>query len=143
MLEIKLNDAQLTIMREALEFYSRFISGQVDNLPDVLRFDRQLDRDEFRRVANEMKAVLFPGLRQNEAFGVGHIDKNYPNRTRHRQISYECYRQIYVFQTAEAKAQGADVKWNVYDSPTLAYSGEPLIQIKRATEEETIKIHSA
>ena len=33
-----MSDKQLQVMREALEFYSRFLSGQIDCLPDDLLF---------------------------------------------------------------------------------------------------------
>ena len=36
--QITMSDKQLQVMREALEFYSRFLSGQIDCLPDDLLF---------------------------------------------------------------------------------------------------------
>ena len=49
-----------------------------------------------------------------------------------RQIAYEMYRQVYVYQTAQQKAAGENVSGNVYGSRTMWYSGEKLISIKWA-----------
>jgi hypothetical protein len=37
-MKIEMTEKQMDIMREALEFYSRFLSGQVEFVPDELRF---------------------------------------------------------------------------------------------------------
>ena len=129
-LKIELSEKQLLIMREALEFYSRFLSGQVDDIPDELKFkcNRNGRGDELREAQQKLKRVLFPELLHNEAYGVGAARGD--RMGEQRQISYEMYRQIYVYQTAKRKLSGDDVSMNVYDSPTMRYSDEKLIEIQ-------------
>lgn len=126
---IEMSEKQMFVMREALEFYSRFLSGQFDALPDELRFPLNLrgDGDKLHAALSAVKAIIFPELSYNESYGVGAPRED--NLQNLRQISYEMYRQIYVHQTKERKLRGDDVSMNVYDSPTMRYSGENLIVI--------------
>lgn len=59
----ELNEKQLFINRDALEFYSRFLSGQLEYLPDSLKFKvaRAGKSDELREALNALKRILFPG----------------------------------------------------------------------------------
>lgn len=127
---IEMSEKQMNMMREALEFYSRFMSGQIDALPDELRFpvNRNGKADELRDALTVLKSILFPELRFNESYSVSAPRED--NLQYLRQVSYEMYRQIYVFQTEQRRLEGADVSFSVYDSPTMKYSDEKLIQIK-------------
>lgn len=131
MKQIELTDKQLYIMREALEFYSRFLSGQVESLPDVLRF-RIKDKEAAYRALGEFKAAAFPELHYNESYGIGKPENSIEE---HRQVSYEFYRNIYVYETEKRRKQGDDVRMSVYSSPTMKYSDEPLIKISEVHDE--------
>lgn len=124
--QIEFSDNQLLIMREALEFYSRFLSGQVESLPDVLRWNIK-NREAADKALREFKAAAFPELHPNESYGVG-APRGYVIKL-HRQVSYEMYRQIYVYQTRKRKLAGDDVSMNVYNGATMRYSDEDLIEI--------------
>lgn len=127
---IEMSEKQMLVMREALEFYSRFLSGELDAIPDELTFkcSREGRADELRDSLQNLKTILFPELRPNEAYGIS-APKTGDYAAERRQISYEMYRQIYVYQTRARKLAGEDVSMNVYDSPTMKYSDEDLIQI--------------
>lgn len=134
-LQIVLTETQAFVVREALEFYSRFLAGQIEALPDVLRWERKIHLNERARQAlARFKAEAFPELHPNESYGIGWKDGD--KLSEHRQIAYELYRQFYVHQTRQQAAEGKDVSWNVYSSPTLRYSNEPLIEIVEIKPEE-------
>lgn len=128
--KITVSEKQLFIVREALEFYSRFISGQVTDLPEVLRSELAAHRNEKAlQSLKEFKAVVFPELLPGQAYGVG-APRNSRELEIHRQVSYEMYRQIYVYETRKLRAEGKDMSWSVYSSPTMRYSNEPLMKVE-------------
>lgn len=124
---IKMTEKQMFVARDALEFYSRFLSGQLDYLPDELRCRKRADPEAVSLALRNLKQALFPELHPNESYSIGRCDDTLSEA---RQIAYEEYRQIYVYQTAERKDAGEDVSMNVYAYPTMRYSKEPLIEIK-------------
>lgn len=147
--QINCNEKQLLLICEAVEFYHRFMSGQLDALPNELKF-RCDDKTRLSQTLAQLKTVLFPELFGNEAYGVGAPTKtlmpgiHLSDREKElRDISYEIYRQLYVHFTAERKAAGGDVSYSVYDYPTMRYSGEPLIEITYKTEENVNDLLSA
>jgi hypothetical protein len=120
MYEINLSERQLMVYREALEFYSRFLAGQLNYLPMCL-FGRH---DVSEAMQKFVKPLLFPDLRENESYGIG-ITKD--PLSEERQIAYEMYREVFVFQ------QKGNPGWDCYKSDTLKYSNEPLpIVIERS-----------
>jgi hypothetical protein len=126
--KIEMSEKQMLVMRDALEFYSRFLSGQLDALPDALRF-KVKNRDGVDDALRQLKAALFPELHQDESYGVGA-----PRGDRLQelcQISYEMYRQIYVYQTEQRRSGGGDVSMDVYSIPTMRYSDEGLIKVEK------------
>lgn len=123
--KIVMSEKQMLVMREALEFYSRFLSGQFDAIPDEIRF-RVKDREGFEKTLRDLKKVVFPELAYNESYSIGRGGERIHDL---RQLAYEMYRQIYVYQVEERKRKGENVSYNVYDSPTMKYTDEALIEI--------------
>jgi hypothetical protein len=128
-----LTELQMSVLLEALEFYQRFISGQVCDLPEHLRF-RLRKSPEAQEAMRQLKSALFPELLPNESIGVGRIRDETEREDRRRMVAYEMYRQIYVFNTRRAKLEGKDTSMSVYDHPTMRYSGEPLIEFAESTK---------
>lgn len=125
--KIELTEKQLLVYREALEFYSRFLAGQLDYLPGIL-----YDNKNFHEIKKAMeifvKPLMFPELKGNQSYGIGNIENELSG---HRQIAYEMYREVFVLMVKE----NPDGGFSVYNSPTLKYSGEPLPTVKLITNE--------
>lgn len=123
--QITLTGRQLAVYRDALEFYSRFMAGQIDyaTLPHALRVRPPLDRRErIEDALLELKAKLFPELSAHATYGMG--DDTPIGRC--AAVSYEMYREVYVHNVRKAREEGHDVGLSCYNSPTLRVSGEPL-----------------
>jgi hypothetical protein len=126
--KIELTKRQLNVYREALEFYSRFISGQVNYLPEILYWNFNIPYGDRVEASYNLKKVIFPELHKNASYGIGWSKDD--KLEQERQISYEMYREVYVKQAKERKEKSEDVKWNVYDNDTLHYSDQPLPVVK-------------
>jgi len=120
---ITLSEKQLQVYRDALEFYSRFLSGQIEesSLPPVLRCS-EYNKDELRESLKKVKSIIFPELLENQYYGIGWNGKPLSEQ---RQVAYEMYREVYVYHT---RLSGVD--YSCYNSPTLKYSNEPLAEVK-------------
>lgn len=122
--QITLSEKQLQVYKDALEFYSRFLGGQVEHIPPVLQYGREYYkvREEAERGLMMFKKAVFPELRPNESYGIGWDES--PIR-QDAQISYELYREVYVYYQ---KKNPSPV--SCYASATLRYSNEPLPVVK-------------
>lgn len=142
--QIELNETQLVVMQEALEFYSRFMHGQVDKIPFSLDFrlrnecrpnySNQILNEGFNIIKREMFGLSNPG--SSYAIGAKTIstleeDKTLPEP----QIAYEMYKMmLYTWRQEsieKAKKEGKDPGWTVHDSLPLHYSDQPFIKIKK------------
>lgn len=67
--EIICSKEQLSLMKEAMEFYTRFIIGQ-PSIPDVVKYDLvDFDCDEESRIMYDLKKYMFPELSYNASYG--------------------------------------------------------------------------
>jgi hypothetical protein len=127
--KIELSEEQFQVYIEALEGYSRFLSGQIGNIcnsvtsrkgiPYVMEW---LDDPHGSNGVSILKKYLFPELSPNSSHGIGANDE----LQKPRQISYEMYRGARHFISKR------DGDKNVYSSEGLNYSGIPepkIIQI--------------
>jgi hypothetical protein len=142
--QIELNETQMIVMQEALEFYSRFLHGQVDKIPFSLDF----------RLRNENRpSYMNPGLDaafaviKREMFGLDNPGSSYPIGTKkintleedkelpEPQIAYEMYKMILYTWRQEsinkAIAEGKDPGWTVHDTPPMPYTNHPFIKVKK------------
>lgn len=127
--KIELTEKQLNVYKDALEFYSRFISGQIDHLPPIIDTKLNISWANKRNACDYLKQVLFPKLQSNASYGVGWSDKD--KLQQEIQISYEMYREVYVKQRKEETEEEYEKKSNsVYDSSTLHYSDQPLPKVE-------------
>jgi hypothetical protein len=140
---IEVTIKQLIVIQEALEFYSRFLLGQVDKIPLSLDF-RLKDKHRPSNVNAALdeafqiiKKEMF-GLAKNTSYSIG--TREFSTLEEHKelpepQIAYEMYKMILyawrqesILKSAEA---GEDPGWTVHDQPPMKYSEEPLIKIKK------------
>jgi hypothetical protein len=141
--QIEMSDRQMSIMQDALEFYSRFLHGQVDYIPSCL--DWRLKQDhrthinpKIKEALNTIKREMFGLEHENSHWGIGtsHIPTMEDDKKMDEpQISYEMYKMIlYTWRQEKmetCKKTGEDPGWTVHDSLPLKYSSEKLISIKR------------
>jgi hypothetical protein len=150
---LELSETQLRTMAEAVEFYSRFLAGQI-RIPEGIKsklFDMHEDQSVLKRAddkylqatyievakrhIDDLKLTLFPELEQDASYGMG-------QKIPHDEISpkiiattYDLYRQI-----LEHFADGSG-SYNVYAHKGIRYSGEPDIKIRLlAKSKKTTKI---
>ena len=126
---IMMNEKQALVVAEALEFYSRFMSGQLDHLPPALQgymiktkgvpsshFDPSIQKP-----LTDLQRMLFPDLNGlNNSYGVGseHIPET--------SLAYEIYKMIRYTREMENPSDS----WNVDQREPMKYSGEPLIDVE-------------
>jgi hypothetical protein len=142
--QIELNETQLVVLQEALEFYSRFLHGQVEKIPFSLDFRLKNEcRPHYSNpvldealgvIKKEMFGLKNPGA--SYAIGARKIntleeDKELPEP----QIAYEMYKMILYLWRQESitksVAEGKDPGWTVHDYLPLHYSDHPFIKIKK------------
>jgi hypothetical protein len=124
--KITMNEVQLKIMADALEFFTRFLSGHMTALPPQLEeylWKNKISSSDKDAAIKYLKSVIFPELEPNENRGIG--SKEIPATN----ISYEMYREILVFLEREVHKS---TTYNVYKSSTLKTSSEPFIHIQFA-----------
>lgn len=123
---IELSEEQFKIYTEALEGYSRFLSGQIGHICNSITsrkgipivMDWESSNDDSKG-ALLLKRYLFPELRPGSYHGIGSNDElQMP-----RQISYEMYREARHFMSKEEEGR------NVYSERGLNYSGIPETKI--------------
>jgi hypothetical protein len=125
---LELDELQLLTYREALEFYSRFLSGQSTYLPTVLTFTSGELRQKINEKLLTFKRLVFSKLYDNESYGIGMYLKDIIGYE--IQIAYEMYREVYYCYAKEDMENGTGNICNVYNSPTLKYSDQPLPIVK-------------
>ena len=123
---IELSEEQFKIYTEALEGYSRFLSGQIGHICNSITsrkgipivMDWEASNDDSKG-ALLLKRYLFPELGPNSYHGIGSNDElQMP-----RQISYEMYREARHFMSKGEEGR------NVYSERGLNYSGIPETKI--------------
>ena len=125
---IELSEEQFKIYTEALEGYSRFLSGQIGHIcnsitsrkgiPIVMDWET-ISNGDGSKGALLLKRYLFPELSPGSYHGIGSNDElQMP-----RQISYEMYREARHFMSKGEEGR------NVYSERGLNYSGIPETKI--------------
>ena len=141
--KIELTAKQLMVYREALECYSRFLSGQVSEICSAVSSRRNKRRtwdhyfdpnDPVSYAAAQLKRALFPELSPGGSYSIGYSSDEKTQLEDYRQISYEMYREVAHYRAVkadlEAREKGESPTFNVYLSETLKYSDEPLARVE-------------
>lgn len=125
---IKLSAHQLQTTKDALEWYSRFLMGQVDHLPPVIAWSNKVSRWKLEELFKPVKEYLFPKLPWGGFYNIGDNEHEF---SKEAQISYEIYRKIYEFDVQQRKANGDPCLGNVYAREGLHYTNEPKVVIEQ------------
>jgi hypothetical protein len=146
--KIELTETQLQVYREALECYSRFLSGQVAEMCSAVSsrrtkrraWDHYLDpSDPVSYAAAQLKRALFPELSPSSSYGIGYSSDEKTQLEDYRQVSYEMYREVFHYRAVkfeqESRAKGEEPSYDVYLSETLKYSDEPLAKVEEIDPE--------
>lgn len=146
--KIELTEKQLMVYREALECYSRFLSGQLSEMCSAVSlrkhkrkaWDHAPDKDDpISDAAFKLKMALFPELPGAAAYGIGYTSDDKNSIDDNRQISYEMYREVYHYfakeKAQEDEAKGKRSCYNVYLTDTLKYSDEPLPKVEEIEDD--------
>ncbi len=131
--KLELNKKQLEVIREALEFFSRFSAGQFNALPQSFEaflwkkwgsneFVRR--RERWTGLLNQAKLEMFD-MHPNASLGIGNEELS-----EEAKIAYDIYRPILEKFAEEYKKENPDAPWSVYDRPGLSYSKEGRVVIK-------------
>lgn len=123
--KVTFTESQLRLVAEAVEDWSRFLSGQCElrqatsMLPNYRQIVEVLNKN--------IKPLVTPELPQNASYGWN--GGTCPNKHQRKAIamSYGIYREIYHFFAC----QPPKTDWNCYQSETLRCEEQgPLIQIE-------------
>lgn len=132
MYKIEMTKEQMNVMAEALEFFSRFNSGQMEYMsPCLERYNWIENKDTSARVrdvhdnsASIMKMNMF-GFQRNEHAG---ISSTIPEVG----ISYEMYKMILLNRHKEWEIENPTYdSYSVHSSEPLKISDEPFIKIEK------------
>jgi hypothetical protein len=147
---IEMSDRQMSVMQDALEFYSRFLHGQLEYIPSCLDWKLKQDHrthtnPQIKEAINTLKREMFGLDNPNSNWGIGtfHIPTMEEGKEMDEpQISYEMYKMIlYTWRQErmeECQKSGEDPGWTVHDSLPLKYSKERLISISKKQTQEDI-----
>lgn len=125
---IHLSETQLGVYTEALDFYSRFVTGDVRALPDTLRLKRY-DSWQVNPLLDQLKREIFPDLRQGAHYGIGRFERQHVGY--HGQVAYEMQREARHLRAKQRAAKSRlgdpdDGFFDIYLGETLKYSDQPL-----------------
>tara|TARA_R110001606_G_C14896682_1_gene593434 strand:+ start:72 stop:485 length:414 start_codon:yes stop_codon:yes gene_type:complete len=132
---IEVNKKQMDVMAEALEFYTRFVSGQMEFKPPALENWMWKEHKEDWNSKNELydnsmsivKNVVF-GFARNQHAG---ISSPVPEVA----IGYEMYKMMLLQRHNEWHEDNPkDTSYSVHSSPPLEISGEEMIIIQKLKE---------
>jgi len=134
---IELNKKQMDVMAEALEFYTRFVSGQMEYKPPALEshmWDKHKDDwssiiETYENCMFTAKKVAF-GFRRNEHAGIS-------SPIHEVAVGYEMYKMMLLQRHNEWQEDNPkDMSYSVHSSPPLKISGEDMIIIQKLKESE-------
>lgn len=128
---IELTENQLYQIREACEFTSRFLAGQIDSFSLLSALQLSYRASNCDQAFFDLKKALFPELRQGESYSINSSGQaGDEGIVRARQALYDIYRTIYEFQVDQKKEAGEDVGHNVYCYKASPVGEEPKPIIK-------------
>jgi hypothetical protein len=119
---IKMSNRQYDLLKHSLEFYSRFLSGQVEDMPPVLRqhiFNSTRNFDVIQQALRIDTRKLIFGV-DYVSYGVGWNDDPMQQEI---QIAYEMYRACINQDEMESRGY--------VSRDLLHYSDQELIQIEK------------
>ena len=134
---IRMTKKQLDVMAEALEFFTRFNSGQMEYMsPSLEKYNWDNHKDTFSDVrdihdnaAFIMKRNMF-GFQRNQHAG---ISSDIPEVG----IGYEMYKMVLLNRHQEWQAENPDdTNYSVHSSEPLKVSDEPLIRITKQLKQK-------
>ena len=128
-----LSKKQLTLISKSLEFYTRYLFWQIDNIPDDIRFKNNLISEKNNDLLlhlKEIKKILFPELANNSSYWVWNYNnvKSEDNFKLNGQIWYELYKDINKFIYDSSKNNDY---YDIDSQEPLRYSTEWKIIIKQ------------
>lgn len=124
--QITLSRRQMECLADGMEFFSRFIAGQLEYLPEILK-NQGCEFHELVHRKLMLKKTLFPDLATTESRGIGWSEDPIQQEI---QISYELYRDVRVqFRKEERSNESQAEVSSVYDRETLHYSDQPKMVI--------------
>ena len=124
---ITCSEEQLRLIANAVEDYSRFLSGQCELYHATSLIKDHSNYQRAQELLKEVHNFVTPELPQNASYSWN--GGRCPNESQRKAIamSYGIYRQILHFFACRKQQDG----WNCYQSPTLRCEDQgDLIQIK-------------
>lgn len=137
---ITFTSKQLKAVQEACEYYSRFLSGQVEIPHSILHKLCELEKKDkhfkgvpllnhARDTVKHLKVKLFPEITINESYGIGGKIAYDKHSTEIRDVLYDVYRPILEQFAKEEKKKNPNKPSSVYDHSGQSYSKEGRIKI--------------
>ena len=125
---ITLTESQMRLMADAIEDWSRFLSGQCEMWHAISLLENYKETKE--NLETFVRPYVVPELKDRGASWSWN-GGGCPNEHQRKAIamSYMLYREIIHYLTVH---QEKDMSWNCYNSPTLTCPEQgPLIRIKK------------
>ena len=134
---IELNKKQMDVMAEALEFYTRFVSGQMEYKPPALEgwMWKEHKGDWSRIVENYDNSM---SIAKNVVFGFARNQHAGISSPIHEvAVGYEMYKMMLLQRHNEWQEDNPkDTSYSVHSSLPLKLSGEEMIIIQKLEEKE-------
>ena len=105
---------------------SATVSYRIENSLWQTFISRDIDHDEFSRLTQELKQLVFPELKDNASYGVGWSETD--SRQKQAQMAYEIEAMIRHLQW---KANADAPKYVVCSSPPLHYSKVESVELEK------------
>ena len=126
--KVLMTDKQMIVMSNALEFYSRFMCGQMDEFPPEFREYMRKTKGvpsstmdvSIQKITSDLNRLLFPDA-DGGSYGIGN------NPIPFTDVAYDMYKVINHIKEMEDPSDS----WNVNKGDPMKVSSEPLIDIKK------------
>ena len=121
-IKLELNQAQADILQDALDLYSRILTGQFDEIDNLMRFGagNNVERKTTRMLLEELKELYFPELGRCATHSIG-SDKT-PDKSK---IAYDMVQVIRYAIARHKNPKGGNI---VDFLPPVQYGGLEFIK---------------
>ena len=120
---IELNERQIKEVIDATDFYSRILSGQLDDIMiKGIPLSKEINRTKVRFLLEELKREMFPELDSNESYGIYN-----PKLIEKAKILYDIHQTTRYTYSWSKEPKGGIQTW--FSDPMQA-SNEDLPEVK-------------
>lgn len=128
-IKLELNQTQADILQDALDLYSRILTGQFDEIDHLMRFEVGTNAEwkTTRKLLEELQELYYPELGGRAAHSIGS-----PKTPDKSKIAYD---MIQVIRYVLAPYKHSEGGYSVDFSPPLQYGCQELVKCEVEVED--------